>query len=95
MRPSILLLTAASGLASAAWHKLPGHRDLVGGGGSFPRETGCVGADESQGWTPKPTPAPDSLSESDTVLELLRARAATNTWENEKTCGWTVGQSCK
>ncbi|KAH8908576.1 hypothetical protein BR93DRAFT_490804 [Coniochaeta sp. PMI_546] len=99
MRPSIALLIASSGLANASWVNLPGHRNLVGRG-SFPppRETGRVACDGTKGWTPKPTPAPGSVSESDAVLELLkekRAAKSSNTWEDDITCGWTSGVSCK
>lgn len=97
MHPYILLIIASSGLAGAGWVKLPGYRDLVGRG-SFPppRETGRVNLDDSKGWTPKPTPAPGSISELDAVLELLRDRRAvtSNTWEDDTTCGWTAGVSC-
>ena len=97
MHPYILLLMVSSSLTEASWVKLPGYRDLVGRG-SFPppRETGQLTQDDTKGWTPKPTPAPGSLSESNAVLELLREkRAATSySWEDDTTCGWTAGVAC-
>lgn len=99
MRHSIPFLAATSSLVDASWVKLPGHRNLVGRG-SFPppRETGPLIADGSNGWTPKPTQAPGSVSESDAVLELLRVKRAAKSsysWEDDTTCGWTSGASCK
>ncbi|KAB5531350.1 hypothetical protein GE09DRAFT_383391 [Coniochaeta sp. 2T2.1] len=96
MRLSIPILVATSGLAEASWIKLPGYRNLVGRG-SFPppRQTAPVDIDGVKGWTPKPTPAPGSISESDTVLELLRAKRQETSyiWEDDTTCGWTSGEA--
>ncbi|KAB5545521.1 hypothetical protein GE09DRAFT_211367 [Coniochaeta sp. 2T2.1] len=96
MRLSIPILVAASGFVEASWIKLPGYRNLVGRG-SFPppRQTAPVKIYGVKGWTPKPTPAPGSVSESDAVLELLRAKRqeTSYSWEDDTTCGWTSGEA--
>lgn len=96
MRPSIALLAASGCLVDATWLRWTGDRDLVGRGSQPPRETGAAAVDMADGWTPKPTPAPGSISGADAALELLQQRrATTNTWLDETTCGWFSGTSCK
>lgn len=60
----------------------------------LPRQTVYEEVLESDGWTPKPTPAPGPPCESDSVLSILK-RETTNSWENDQTCGWTFRQSCQ
>jgi hypothetical protein len=69
------------------------------------KETGVSKVDDATGWTPKPTEAPGTVSDSKAVLELLRRNEAaaeiqardgiSYTWTNSKTCGWYAGMSCK
>jgi hypothetical protein len=94
---SLLALAALSCVANAGFVKQ--FWDLNGRDLAAPRETGAFfRADESQGWTPKPTAAPGGISESEAVLELLKRggdKRATNTFENAHTCGWYADQSCE
>lgn len=95
MRRSILALAASSCLASATWNN---GRDLGIGIPSPVRETGALNAQvDATGWTPRPTEPPGQ----EAVMELLRRRRGlgrrqeTNTWVNDRTCGWFSGYSCK
>ncbi|KAI6085907.1 hypothetical protein F4821DRAFT_141194 [Hypoxylon rubiginosum] len=94
MRSAMLLVIAAycCVVASAGWI----HR-FIGDDGQpswVSRETGVV---QFVGWTPKPTPAPETKpTESERVLDLLlkREKAITaDDWTNSVTCGWMSGVS--
>lgn len=100
MRASLLLVAASSCLAGASLVKLAG--DVEPFNAHFPRETGSSKVDEKKGWTPKPTPAPGAWSRAEEVLKCLVRRddgddkkTATTDWENDETCGWYSGTSCK
>lgn len=100
MRSSTILLSAASScLVQARWMRWTDNREAVG---HIAQPTQASGVDESNGWTPKPTQAPGSLSASEAVLELLKrasssssSSSSANTWENNQSCGWYAGISCK
>jgi hypothetical protein len=94
MHITMLTLTAAGGLASASYHTSATDGEPPGRVSMLARMTGYKQSQTSDGWTPQPTPAPGPPSESDSVLSVLK-REITNTWENDETCGWTLGQSCK
>ncbi|KAI2466692.1 hypothetical protein F4781DRAFT_339496 [Annulohypoxylon bovei var. microspora] len=92
MRSSILLfiVVALCFVGRADWLNWSG-----GGDHSFlsiPHETGNVTSHAQDGWTPKPTSAPDAAKpEGDRVLELLERGTTTTNWTNADTCGWIEG----
>jgi len=95
MRSSIFVLAASGCLASATWSN---GRDLGVGIPSPARETGASNARvDATGWTPRPTEPPGR----EAVMELLKRRRGlgrrqdTNTWINDRTCGWFSESSCK
>ncbi|KAK0619502.1 hypothetical protein B0T14DRAFT_496233 [Immersiella caudata] len=84
-------------LASAALSCLASARLAIAGNqrGSVVEATGKSAPDAANGWTPKPTDAPGK-SPSGVALDLLKRRDSedrktTNTWLNDKTCGWYTG----
>lgn len=63
---------------------------------AIPRETVTLSSYSPDGWTPKPTVAPDAIQpEAGRVLEVLKREVSTSSWINEKTCGWIAGAQCK
>ncbi|KAI1450102.1 hypothetical protein F5Y02DRAFT_427951 [Annulohypoxylon stygium] len=59
---------------------------------AIPRETVTLSSYSPDGWTPKPTVAPDAIQpEAGRVLEVLKREVSTSSWINEKTCGWIAG----
>ncbi|KAI1206304.1 uncharacterized protein F4807DRAFT_235674 [Annulohypoxylon truncatum] len=84
---SLLLMVAAMCCAvHAGWLSWSAGGD--GGLTAIPLETGNVSY-AHDGWSPKPTAAPDAVQpEGDRVLEYLKRDTTTSNWTNAETCGW-------
>ncbi|KAL2191546.1 hypothetical protein L209DRAFT_673857 [Thermothelomyces heterothallicus CBS 203.75] len=90
MRSHFWILAASGRLVCAGWgfgQKLEYHAGDVAS--LLPRETRASGPDGVNGWTPRPTEAPPTeLVRRRQEWANLKRQDSSNTWINDKTCGW-------
>ncbi|KAI1093881.1 hypothetical protein F5B19DRAFT_93685 [Rostrohypoxylon terebratum] len=92
MRFSALVVVAAAFGCAVRADWLPWSDGGDGQMTTIPRETGTLSSYSPDGWSPKPTVAPDAVqAEASHVLAVLKREASTSGWLNEKTCGWIAG----